>query len=459
MSRTDIIPGVSIPSALVANLYDKNAEPDDKLAQQVAQEQIIYVIEARGGDDKNVHGHVAGAVATANKIIDAQINSAPIFYAWKDHEEVKATLMQPNVIGAVLMTGTVLPEYSQAKLDGLMAEFKAAGKLVGASIYEAGVPERYSTKLPNPEGAKYKLAVIEFVIPGAKNGGSDKGPDGHRVDSIPIANGIIKAGGSCDLIRYEFDKHDAFAAEVEAFDAVLVRINPGQLSQGTTPGTQQRFDDLMNSLLAKGKLVWSSPGVQTCMGAKDALVKINHMSVGLPDTFAYYEKSELEAGFKKTCAFQPRVIKQNRGSAGEGIWLCWLEGKDYCTNFGDAMLEDDDKLKLMEMNDNHVEYHTVKEFITFCVEGPDAEGAGARARAHATPARRRGCARGRTRTLTNPCPPLYLLVRHPSARPLLPQASGSRPSRASTWRVARRRAGSSSTSGCCRASPRARCAC
>ena len=321
------------------------------------------------------------------------------------------------------------------------------------------MPTRYNTLRPSPEDPKYKLAVIEFKVPGKKNGGTDKGPDGHRIDSIPIANSIIEAGAACELVVYDFEKHAEFAEVVDAYDAVLVRINPGQLSQGTTPGTQQRFDDLMNSLLAKGKLVWSSPGVQTCMGAKDALVKINHMSVGLPDTFAYYEKSELEAGFKKTCAFQPRVIKQNRGSAGEGIWLCWLEGKDYCTNFGDAMLEDDDKLKLMEMNDNHVEYHTVKEFITFCVEGPDAEGAGARARAHATPARRRGCARGRTRTLTNPCPPLYLLVRHPSARPLLPQASGSRPSRASTWRVARRRAGSSSTSGCCRASPRARCAC
>ena len=37
---------------------------------------------------------------------------------------------------------------------------------------------------------------------------------------------------------------------------------------------------------------------------------------------------ELEAGFKATCAYQPRVIKQNRGSAGEGILLCWLVDKN-----------------------------------------------------------------------------------------------------------------------------------
>ena len=34
----------------------------------------------------------------------------------------------------------------------------------------------------------------------------------------------------------------------------------------------------------------------------------------------------------KGAAFQPRVIKQNRGSAGEGIWLVWLQGKEYCKN-------------------------------------------------------------------------------------------------------------------------------
>jgi hypothetical protein len=30
----------------------------------------------------------------------------------------------------------------------------------------------------------------------------------------------------------------------------------------------------------------------------------------------------------------------------------------------------DDKLKLMEMNDNHTENHTVGEFLEFCVNGP-----------------------------------------------------------------------------------------
>mmetsp|Transcript_73329 Transcript_73329/g.122469 ORF Transcript_73329/g.122469 Transcript_73329/m.122469 type:complete len:490 (+) Transcript_73329:18-1487(+) len=252
---------------------------------------------------------------------------------------------------------------------------KLMSALSGASKAPAG--PRYNTLRPSPPDAKYKLAVVEFNVPGALNGGSDKGPDGHRVDSIPIANGVIKTGNACDIIKYYDTKHAEFAKAVEKYDALIVRINPGQLSQGTLPGTQERFDDLMCSMLKKGKLVWSSPDVQTKMGAKDALVMINKLSCGLPDTLAYYSADDLEKGFKTTCAFQPRVIKQNRGSAGEGIWLCWLaSGKYPSKNYGDCMLGDDDYLKLMEMNDNHTEYHTVSEFLEFCVNGPGSAKAG-----------------------------------------------------------------------------------
>ena len=78
--------------------------------------------------------------------------------------------------------------------------------------------------------------------------------------------------------------------------------------------------------------------------------------------------------------------------------------------FGEKELADDDMLKLMEMNDNHVEYHTVKEFLTFC-------------------GRPRGRGRGERKSTF---PGKYL--------------EGGKA------------AASSSTSACCRASTRARCA-
>ena len=232
---------------------------------------------------------------------------------------------------------------------------------------------RYNELMPSPANPAAKVCVVEFNIPGAKNGGTDKGPNGHRIDSIPIANGVIKAGGACEILKYYDTKHAEFAKVVMSmkYDALIVRINPGQLSQKTLPGTQERFDALMNDFISKGGIVWSSPDVQTKMGAKDALVKIANMGCGLRDTLAYYTAEDLISGFKKTCAFQPRVIKQNRGSAGEGIWLCWLCSGKYCKTYGEKSLTDGDYLKLMEMNDNHIEYHTVGEFLEFCINGPD----------------------------------------------------------------------------------------
>jgi len=247
---------------------------------------------------------------------------------------------------------------------------------------------RHNTLQAAPAVYQFKLCVVQFKVPGAKNGGSDKGPDGNRVDSIPIANSVIAAGAACDLVLFDSEKNKGDVAEfttlTSAYDALIVRINPGQLSQGTEEGTQGRFDDLMNKYITEGKLVWSSPKIQTQMGAKDALVKIGSLNCGLEDTYAYYSEEELIAGFKKCAAFQPRVIKQNRGSAGEGIWLCWLWDKAGdkkveiypSKSFGESSLADDDYVKLMEMNDNHVEYHTVKEFMVFCVSGPSGDGAG-----------------------------------------------------------------------------------
>jgi hypothetical protein len=83
--------------------------------------------------------------------------------------------------------------------------------------------------------------VVQFKVAGATNGGSDKGPDGNRIDSIPIANSVIAAGGACDLILFDATKNgkdvEEFTKLTSCYDALIVRINPGQLSQGTEPDT------------------------------------------------------------------------------------------------------------------------------------------------------------------------------------------------------------------------------
>ncbi|KAH8095825.1 hypothetical protein JL720_3157 [Aureococcus anophagefferens] len=183
--------------------------------------------------------------------------------------------------GGQLVDQRLLPRISEGEVRVLMAGDTC--QMIIHKKPEGGLSAvRYNTLLPSPAGAKYSLAVVQFKVPGHPNGGSDKGPDGNRIDSIPIANGVIKAGGACDMLLYDYTDHAGFEATIEKYDALIVRINPGQLSQiPGVDGVQAKFDATMNAFVGKGKPVWSSPGVQQKMGAKDALCKIANMGCGL----------------------------------------------------------------------------------------------------------------------------------------------------------------------------------
>ncbi|CAK9034458.1 unnamed protein product [Durusdinium trenchii] len=223
------------------------------------------------------------------------------------------------------------------------------------------VAKDYKGMLDQPSAPKFKGALAQIYVRSQPYGGSDKSNNGHRYDSIPIVNGMISAGMSCQLIHYTHEEHDKFFELCKSFDYVIVRCNPGQIK--ADGGDQQKFDDGMRALRKMGKQVWPSPDVMEKMGAKDALCKVATMNIGLEDTLTYYSPEEFAAGFKKTMAFQPRVIKQNRGrELLQGAMALFRE-------YGERLCEDGEKLMLMEANDNHEEEHTVGEFIEFCVHG------------------------------------------------------------------------------------------
>merc|ERR1711879_914974 len=92
-----------------------------------------------------------------------------------------------------------------------------------------------------------------------------------RFQSPMALSQLAALATSCCMILMRMRRIPMSLRNSRAYDALVVRINPGQLSQGTSDGTQERFDALMNKYIGAGKLVWSSPKVQTQMGAKDAL--------------------------------------------------------------------------------------------------------------------------------------------------------------------------------------------
>ena len=139
-------------------------------------------------------------------------------------------------------------------------------------------------------------------------------------------------------------------------DGFIARINPG-----TYDGvTQSKVDGLLREMAAKGKAAMAHPDVMVKMGAKDALVKIRDLSCGLHDTYAYYDIPTFKSTFPKSVANNTRVLKQNRGSQGEGIWVCKVKAGQSGPVTGSTVLD------LQEAVDNHKEERTLDDFMKFC---------------------------------------------------------------------------------------------
>lgn len=154
-------------------------------------------------------------------------------------------------------------------------------------------------------------------------------------------------------------------AKLKSADAYIARINPGSY----TGVTQAKLEQCLAAAAASGTVAMSHPNVMKKMGAKDALVKIRDLSCGMSDTYAYYDVASFKASFPKTVKSGTRVLKQNRGSQGEGIWVVrMLNPAETVT---DATM-----LHCQEAVDNHVEERSLGEFMKFCeqyIEGADGQ--------------------------------------------------------------------------------------
>ena len=205
---------------------------------------------------------------------------------------------------------------------------------------------------------------LGYIILIEVRGGVDKGVTeeirqkrkGHRPDTIPICNELIQLGWGSLPIYYSDDTYDLvndFLSK-DIIQGVIVRINPG-----TVPGvTNSKWERLVTNISNQGICVMTTPDVMKKMGAKDVLGKITGLNCGLPDTEVYYTIEDWEKQFPPTLT-KKRVVKQNRGSSGEGIWV--VELLDH-----DLPITHSSRIKIQEAVDNHTEETTLGEFLTFC---------------------------------------------------------------------------------------------
>ena len=112
--------------------------------------------------------------------------------------------------------------------------------------------------------------------------------------------------------------HDELAAEVEAqlnrVDVVLVWHNPIEGGR-----TRKVLDDMLRRVAARGVSVSAHPDTILRMGTKDVLVDVRDLPFG-SDAVRVASLPQLRAELPQRLAAGPRVLKQQRGHSGIGVW-------------------------------------------------------------------------------------------------------------------------------------------
>jgi hypothetical protein len=132
----------------------------------------------------------------------------------------------------------------------------------------------------------------------------------HRVFEELAALGI-------DAEPAVFD--ELFADEVReqlmTADGVLVWVDP--LHDGKT---RAALDSLLRDVAERGPWVSAHPDVILAMGVKEVLHRTKQLGWG-SDTHIYRSPRGFREAFpERLTACGPRVLKQNRGNAGQGVW-------------------------------------------------------------------------------------------------------------------------------------------
>jgi hypothetical protein len=132
----------------------------------------------------------------------------------------------------------------------------------------------------------------------------------HRVFEAMAALGI-----EAEPALYADDVADQVREQLLRCDGVLVWVDP--LSQGRD---RVVLDALLRDVASNGVWVSTHPDVILKMGVKEVLYRTRHLGWGT-DTHLYREVEAFRQEFpRRLRATGPRVLKQNRGNGGEGVW-------------------------------------------------------------------------------------------------------------------------------------------
>jgi hypothetical protein len=126
---------------------------------------------------------------------------------------------------------------------------------------------------------------------------------------------LTAVGIQADPAVYADDLADEVREQLLAVDGVLVWVDPIHDGQ-----TRTVLDAMLRDVAARGPWVSAHPDVILKMGVKEILYRTKHLGWGT-DTHLYRTSAAFRDAFpSRLQSAGPRVVKQNRGNGGQGVW-------------------------------------------------------------------------------------------------------------------------------------------
>ncbi|MGY3485316.1 hypothetical protein ACVW1C_003199 [Bradyrhizobium sp. USDA 4011] len=132
---------------------------------------------------------------------------------------------------------------------------------------------------------------------------------------VRVFEALAASGIDAFPVVYDEAVADLVRDQLLTADGVLVWVDP--IHQGKT---RAALDPLLREVAMKRPWVSAHPDVILKMGVKDVLFRTRHLGWGA-DTHRYGTADAFRAEFpSRLRAAGPRVLKQNRGNGGQGVW-------------------------------------------------------------------------------------------------------------------------------------------
>jgi hypothetical protein len=161
-----------------------------------------------------------------------------------------------------------------------------------------------------PSSERYKIAILWRGDAEARRTATPQNNRFHRIFEELEALGI-----DAEPAVYAEEFADEVREQLLSADGVLVWVDP--IHQGMT---RAALDPLLRDVASRGPWVSAHPDVILKMGVKEVLHRTRHLGWGT-DTHLYRSAAEFGAAFpSRLRSSGPRVLKQNRGNGGQGVW-------------------------------------------------------------------------------------------------------------------------------------------